>query len=406
MAAYDFLRGVVVLEVAQLGMDALGGYLADMGARVVKVEALPDGDPVRFAGDAAIGGPNGVGFLHLRWNRGKQSIAVDLKTPEGLDLFRRMAGKADVVIDGLKGGALDRLGIGYDVLRREHPALVFCSISGLGLDGPYHRLRSHAVAYDAFAGLVPRDVAGTPPAHGEFKAPSIGMNAPGLYAAVGVLAALLHARSTGEGACIEVAAADCSANWVPDGLDAEVNAGHCQPREGFADASGRMLHWPRLWQYAASDGEILLLEALAWPTWVKFCKLLERDDLLALHARFDDDAAYHETLRNEIAALIGTRPRDEWMALLTANDISAMPVNDAAGLARDPHYVARGNWYDASVPGVGPLRLSGTPIRVAGAAFAPSVAPMLGEHGDIVLSELAEMDQAAIDAMRAKGVIG
>ena len=167
-----------------------------------------------------------------------------------------------------------------------------------------------------------------------------------------------------------------------------------------------MLHWPRLAQYAASDGRILLLETLAWPTWIKFCKLVRRDDLQTLDERFADQQAYHRALRAEIAALIATRLRDDWIDLLTAADVSAMPVNDPGDLAEDPHYRARGNRYDVAVPEVGTLRLSGTPIRVAGAEFAPSPAPMLGEHADAVLGELAGMGGATIAALRGQGIIG
>lgn len=405
MAGYDFLKSVVVIEVAQLGMDTLGGYLADMGARVIKIEALPEGDPIRHSGDYALGDEAGVGLLHLRWNRGKQSMALDLRSTEGAALFRQLAARADIVIEGLKGGAFDRLGLGYETLRQDNPALVYCSISGLGREGPYHALRSHAVAYDGFAGLLPQDVASLPPAFGEFKAPSIGMNAPGLYAAVGVLAALHRARQEGRGAMIEVAAADCAANWVPDGIDAVVNAAQCHTRTGFLDPDGRMLHWPRLSQYTTADGRTLLLEALAWPTWRKFCKLTDREDLLALHEAGLEEARYHARLREEIAAIIATRPLDAWMDDFIAHDISAMPVNDFHELAQDPHYRARANFYETELPGGATLTLSGTPIRVADTGFAPDLAPDLGQHTDRILADLAGLDEAGIARLRAQGVI-
>ena len=406
MPGYDFLKSVVVIEVAQLGMDALGGYLADMGAQVIKVEALPDGDPVRFSGEQAIGGEDGIGFLHLRWNRGKQSIGLDLRSKEGAALFRSLAAKADIVIEGLKGGALDRLGLGYAALKGDNPALVFCSLSGLGRDGPYHRLRSHAVAYDAFAGLVPQDCTTPPPAAGEFRAPGIGMQAPGLYAAVGVLAALHRARTEGQGALIEVAAADAAANWLPDGIDAVVNAAHWRDRPGFHDDAARMLHWPRLARYATADGRTLMLEAYAWPTWTKFCMLVGRDDLLALHEAGMDDGAYHDALRTAIAAILASRSLDDWMADFIAHDISAMPVNDLHELARDPHYLARANTYQAEIPGAGTLTLTGTPIRLEGAAFAPAPPPGLGQHTDAVLASVAGLDTAEIARLRAQGIVG
>jgi crotonobetainyl-CoA:carnitine CoA-transferase CaiB-like acyl-CoA transferase len=403
MSGYDFLKSVTVIEVAQLGMDTLGQYLADMGARVIKVEALPHGDPVRHTGDHAIGPGAGIGFLHLRWNRGKESLGLNLGSPEGAGLFRKLAASADIVIEGLKGGALDRLGLGYETLRQANPALVYCALSGLGNDGPYHRLRSHAVAYDAFGGVVAKDVESPQPALGEFRPPSIGMHAPGLYAAVGVLSALHRAKVEGRGARIEVAAADAVANWTPDGVDAVVNAAVLRHREGFHDAEDRMMHWPRLAQYATRDGRTLLLEAFAWPTWGKFLKLVGREDLLALHEQGLDD--YHARLRGEIAAIIATRSLDEWMADFLAHDISAMPVNDFDELARDPHYTARANRYDVDVPEVGTLSLSGTPIRVAGDSFSPTLAPAFGADTDRILEQIAGLDGGAIAGLRKQGVV-
>jgi crotonobetainyl-CoA:carnitine CoA-transferase CaiB-like acyl-CoA transferase len=405
VSSYDFLKSVVVVEVAQLGMDALGGYLADMGARVIKVEALPNGDPIRFAGDYAVGSGSGPGFLHLRWNRGKQSVGLDLRTPEGTSLFKQLASKANIVIEGLKGGSLDRLGLGYEVLRKDNPALIFCSLSGLGRDGPYHKLRSHAVAYDVFAGLMPKNEGSIVPGQGNFKPPSIGMHAPGLYAAIGVLAALHRARHDGLGTMIEVAAADAAADWLPDGIDPVVNAKQCQTRDGFLDSTGRMLHWPRLAQYATSDGRTLLLEALSWPTWRKFCKLLSREDLLALHESGLGHDRYHAVLHSEIADIIARQTLDHWMTEFSANDISAMPVNDFHELARDPHYVARHNWYEVEVPGIGTLTLTGTPIRLPGTAFSPELAPGLGQHTDQILEEFARLDADEVSKLRQQGII-
>jgi crotonobetainyl-CoA:carnitine CoA-transferase CaiB-like acyl-CoA transferase len=405
MPGYAFLDGLLVIEVAQLGMDALGGYLADMGARVVKVEAPGQGDPVRFAGEDAVGGPDGVGFLHLRWNRGKQSIAIDLRAREGADLFRRLAARADVVVDGLKGGSLERLGLGYESLRADHPALVYCSLSGLGLDGPYHQLRSHAVAYDAFAGLIDPAADRRPPPRGAFRPPSIGMNAPGLYAAVGVLSAVIQAQRSGAGAFIEVAAADVAANWTPDGLDPVVNRAVCAQRPGFLGADGRMAGWARLAPYATADGRTILLEALSLATWRKFCAVVERPDLLALTPEAlgheDDDAA----VERELEALFRTRTLEAWMALLSAHDVSAMPVNRLADLPQDPQYAARANWYDVELEGGDALRLSGTPVRVRDAPFAPQLAPLLGQDTDRVLGDVLGLKAEEIARLRGSDVV-
>src|ERR1700679_4228205 len=114
MSSYDFLKNVLVIEVAKLGPGALGGYLSDMGADVVKIEEPGDGDYVRFAGPYAVGEENGLGYMFMRWNRGKRSVGINLRNAEGIALFKQLAAKADVVVEGMRAGILDRLGIGYD----------------------------------------------------------------------------------------------------------------------------------------------------------------------------------------------------------------------------------------------------------------------------------------------------
>ncbi|MGE4429923.1 MAG: CaiB/BaiF CoA transferase family protein [Sphingobium sp.] len=406
MPGYSFLNGLLVVEVAQLGMDALGGHLADMGARVVKIEPPLTGDPIRFAGEDAVGGPDGVGFLHLRWNRGKESVALDLRNPDGMALFRKIVARADILIEGLKGGAFDRMGIGYAALKAENPALVYCSLSGLGLSGPYHRLRSHAVAYDAFGGLLDPDEGQMAPVRGAYRPPSIGMHGPGLYAALAVLSAVISAQRTGEGAFIEVAAADVAAHWTPDGLDPVVNAGKSVPRPDFLGEDGRMAGWARLAPYKTSDGRAILLEALSLETWAKFCALVERPDLLALDPAEMGHAAYHTAIVEALEAIFSTHTLAQWMEMLIRHDVSAMPVNDYRTLAQDPHYAARGNWYDAAIEGAGTLRLSGTPVRVDGTSFAPRPAPSLGQDTDGVLAEIADLSVEDIAHLRTGRVIG
>lgn len=405
MPGYPFLNGLVVIEVAQLGMDALGGHLADMGARVIKIEPPEQGDPIRYAGEDAVGGPDGVGFLHLRWNRGKESVALDLRSPEGLSLFRRIVARATILIEGLKGGTFERMGIGYAALKAENPALIYCSLSGLGLGGPYHRLRSHAVAYDAFGGLLDPNGQPSPP-RGAYRPPSIGMHAPGLYAALGVLSAVIQAQRTGQGAFIEVAAADVAAHWTPDGLDPVVNADKCVLRPGFLDDEDRMAGWARLAPYETCDGRMILLEALSLPTWDKFCRLVERPDLAALDPGEMGHGPYNTAVVNALEAIFRTRTLAEWMDILIRHDVSAMPVNDYQTLADDPHYASRANWYDASIEGAGVLKLSGTPVRVEGACFAPKPPPSLGQETESILTEMTGLSEADIGRLRADKVIG
>lgn len=395
---YDLLDGTLVLEVAQLGPTSAGGYLADMGATVLKIET-PEGDSLRYAGAHAMGSPDGVGLLHLRWNRGKQSIGLDIRSAAGGEIFKRLAERADVVIEGLRAGALERIGLGYDTLRERNPALVFCSVSGLGAHGPYSTLGSFGPTFDGYAGLL-SPAAYEPPPRTDPDQPStlIGMHAMGLFAAMATIAALARARRTGQGVVLDLAGADTSAHWVPDALDAVLNEQVAFERRGFSNRNGRMKGWARIHAYETGDGRRIYLGAQRDAYWRRFCAAAGRPDL---QDQADDDDA----LFTALTALFRERTRDEWLEFLMTNDVPAVPVNSVRELATDPHFLARDNIYQAKHPEVGALRLTATPIKVQGQHFAPSTAPGLGEHTDAVLRDVLEMHAAEIARLRSAHVI-
>jgi crotonobetainyl-CoA:carnitine CoA-transferase CaiB-like acyl-CoA transferase len=385
MAGYSLLDGITVIEASQFGPSALGGLLADLGARVIKVED-DQGDPIRAGGEWALGGPDGPGLLHLRWNRGKQSVQLNLKTAEGVEAFRDLAASASVVVEGMRAGTLDRLGLGYEQLSKINPSLVFCSLSGLGSFGPYHTLGSHAPAFDAFAGLTALSAGSRDPVTGSLAVP-VAMYAMGLYGALGTVAAVRHAERTGRGCRLEVAAVDCAAGWLPGKIDAELNRDTRVARPGFANADGRMAKWPRLTTYETADGAPIFFQAFKDKFWFRFCAALERSDLAAQY----QSGASSETdqlVFDELTKVFRERSTAEWMQLFVEHDIPALPVNDFAHLVGDPHFVARDNIYEVDHPVAGRIRLSGTPIKVDGQAFASTPAPELGADTQRVLREL------------------
>lgn len=405
MSGYDFLKGVRVLEVAQLGPSSLGGYLADMGAEVVKVEDS-NGDGVRYAGNPAIGSPNGESLLHLRWNRGKKSIRIDLKSEAGRALFLKLVAKADVVIEGMRAGILGRLGLGYDVLRATNPAIVFCSISGLGSYGPYAEMGSHGPSFDAFGALSSiNPYALTKEERSKSNATPVGMHAMGLYAAIGTLSAIIKARATGEGASVEVAAADCAAHWLPDGVDAELNGDICFDRPGFLGGRGKQAWWPRLWRYECGDGRGMFFQAFSPKFWDRFCAAVERPDLAAAYKADRDVNDIDEEVHGLLAELFLTRGFAEWMELFGAHDVPAGAANSRATLATDPHFLARGNVYDVELPDVGTLHLTSTPIKVEGQSFAAAIAPRAGQDADDILAEWLGETQESASHLRAEGAV-
>lgn len=387
MSGYDLLKGVRVLEVAALGPSSLGGYLADMGADVVKVEDAA-GDGVRYAGNPAMGSPNGESLLHLRWNRGKKSIQLDLKADRDRATFLQLVAKADVVIEGMRAGILDRLGFGFDDLRKVNPAIVFTSISGLGSYGPYAEMGSHGPSFDAFGALSSvNPYALTKEERAKSNVTPVGMHAMGLYAALGTLAAVIKARATGEGSRVEVAAADCAAHWLPDAIDAALNPDKCFDRPGFLGGKGKQACWPRLWRYECRDGRGIFFQAFSPKFWDRFCKAVDRADLAEAYKTDRDVNDVDEDVHGELVKLFATRDFADWMALFGEHDVPAGAANSRETLTSDPHFLARDNVYDVELPGAGGLRLTTTPVKVAGQKFAPDLAPTAGKDQKAVLAD-------------------
>jgi crotonobetainyl-CoA:carnitine CoA-transferase CaiB-like acyl-CoA transferase len=393
MSGYSLLSGVRVLEVAQLAPSSAGGHLADLGAEVIKVESGPFGDPVRAGGALAVGGPGGPAFMHLRWNRGKKSVRLDLRDDQGKAAFLDLAGESDVVIEGTRAGYLEWLGLGYDVLAAANPRLVFCQISGLGTDGPYRHLGSGGPVFDAYAGLRTVRTPDEPPADGMAGSatPPIAMYALGAYGAMGILAALWRANQTGQGSRLEVAGIDVAASWMPDGVDAKLNQKNVVPRPGWLP-DGRLPDWPRLEAYRTRDGAAILFGAHVEKFWRNFCLAVGRPDLLGIDLSTADEGAAGRAERvwRELKDIFATRTRAEWIEVFVEHDIAGGPVNSFDDVIRDPHFQARRSTYTTGDAATGPVELLVSPVRLDGEEFAPDLAPELGADTDEVLRNIAQ----------------
>ncbi|EME50593.1 formyl-coenzyme A transferase [Rhodococcus ruber BKS 20-38] len=391
MSGYSLLEGLRILEVAQLAPSSVGGHLADLGAEVIKIESGPLGDPVRVGGSRAIGDEDGPSFMHLRWNRGKKSVALDLRTPEGRQAFLDLARTCDAVVEGMRGGYLDWLGVGYEQLRKVNPRLVFCSVSGMGSDGPYRNLGTGGPVFDAFAGLREVRTPEEPPTEGiaGSTTPPIAMYALGAYGAMGLLAAVHRAGRTGSGCKLEVAGIDVAAAWMPDLVDAELNKDRSIHRPSWLP-DGRLPDWPRLEAYRTKDGEAVLFGSHVDKFWRNFCTAVDRPDLLEIDLTGTDAEApaRADHVYRELRDIFGQRTREEWVALFLAHDIAGGPVNSVRDLVTDPHFTGRANTYRVEYEGVGELEFVASPIRVQGEKFAPSLPPELGADTDDVLRKV------------------
>lgn len=394
------LAGLRAIEVAILAPNMVGMHLADLGADVIKVEMPGRGDYTHSVGLVRKGG---LSFLHLRWNRGKRSLALDLRSPEGAEVFCDLVRDADVVIEGMRAGALAKRGLGYERLREINPALVFCAVSGFGQTGPFRDLATHGVAYDAYAGLAPpeRTDDGFPAIPSNYR--DIGTQAGGLYAALGILAAVTRARATGEGAFLDVAQADAAVAWSAGALDAVMSG----VRSDDAPRPPSMREAVRYQYYDTADGRTILFQASERHFFVRFCTALGRTDLLEgdLGEEFGEHAHGDVALRRELAAIFATRTQQEWVDFLLEVDVPGAPVHRVDELPDDPNFAARADVVAHEHPVAGPLRLLGTPIRSDAPRGAMGPAPATGAHSDEILRDVLGYDDARIAALRATGTV-
>jgi len=398
-----FLDGLRVIEVAILAPNQLGMHLADLGADVIKVEMPGRGDYTHSVGGVRGGG---LSVLHLRWNRGKRSLALDLRTEEGASVFLDLVRESEVVIEGMRAGALAKRGLGYERLREVNPALVFCALSGFGQTGPFRDLATHGVAYDAYGGLAApeRTEHGYPSIPTNYK--DIGTQAGGLYATVGVLAALARARATGEGAFIDVAQADAAVAWSATGLDAVMSLGR-SGTGGDAPAPPSMRDAVRYQYYDTSDDRTILFQASERHFFEKFCRAVDRDDLLEgdLGQEFGEHASGDLELREQLAGIFATRTQAEWIEFLLEVDVPGAPVHRVGELPEDMNFQARAEVVEREHPVAGPLRQLGTPIKTDAPLGGMGPAPSTGQHSDEILRDVLRYDPARITSLRESGIV-
>jgi crotonobetainyl-CoA:carnitine CoA-transferase CaiB-like acyl-CoA transferase len=403
------LAGVRVIDCSLLAPGATAAHLADLGAEVIKVEA-PGGDYVRQLTWPII---EGSSLMHHEVSRGKQSIELDLRQPAGARVFRDLVAKSDVLIEAMRPGALTRRGLGYDDLKADNPALVFCCISGYGMTGPYRELPAHGIAFDSWAGLVT-------PAYDEEgfcyipEHPSVGMHAAPVYAGMAICAALLRAKSTGEGAFLDIGQADGAAyidrlrseTWKAyERPESEVTGNKADDYERRAPGTAGMREGVRYQYYESSDGHLLFM-ASERAFWKNFCEGVGRPDLFERWPgkEYGDHARGNRELQVILRDLFKTRTTAAWLAFAREHNTAIAPVNTPRTLLDDPHFQARFEWLPASEHGADMLPF---PVHFAGEELpSPSPAPAAGAHTEKVLRGLLGYSEEAYAQLVAEGVVG
>jgi crotonobetainyl-CoA:carnitine CoA-transferase CaiB-like acyl-CoA transferase len=408
-AARPPLAGVKVVESSMLGPGALGLHLADLGAQVVKVEP-PAGDYIRQMTWPII---EGTSLLHLHVNRGKKSITLDLRKPEGVQVYLDLARDADAVIEAMRPGSLAKRGLGYEQLKALNPRIVFCNISGYGMTGPYKDMPSHGIAYDTWAGLVV-------PAYDEDgycympEHPSMGIHAGPLIGALGIVAAIFRARETGEGCMMEIAQSDAAAymDWYRSETwkayerpESEVTGNKADNYERRAPGTAGMREGVRYQIYESADGHVLFM-ASEQAFWKSFCEGVGRMDMFEKWpgSKYADHAKGNREMQRELREIFKTRTSAEWIEFGNRQNTPIAPVNTPKTIAGDPQFQHRLPWYPASEHGADMLPF---PVKFVGEELPrPSQAPTVGEHTEEVLSKILGYDKDKIAALREAGVLG
>ncbi len=403
------LAGLRIIESSLLGPGFLTTFFSDLGADVIKVEP-PQGDYIRQMTWPIV---NGVSLLHLHTHRGKKSIVLNLREPEGVELYLDLARNADAVVEAMRPGALERRGLGYEQLKEVNPKIVFATISGYGMTGPYKDMPSHGIAYDTWAGLIP-------PAYDDDgfcripEMPNIGINIAPLIGAFALLAGITRARETGEGCRLELAQSDGAAymDWYRietwkayERPEDEVTGNPSDNYERRAPGLAGMWEGVRYQMYESSDGHVLFM-ASEQAFWRNFCEALDRMDLFDRWpgSKYADHARGNLELQRELRDIFRTKTSAEWLEFGDRVNTPIAPVNNAKNVVDDPQFQDRLPLFTTEQVGCEQLPL---PVKFFDEELpVPSHAPTVGQQTDEVLSDVLGLSEDRLAALRDQGILG
>jgi formyl-CoA transferase len=370
------LDGVRVLDLSRI---LAGPYcsmmLADLGADVVKVERPGGGDPTRSWGPPFV---DGESTYFLCANRGKRSICVDLSDPEGIELVRRLVGSSDVVIENFLPGGADRMGLGYAALRELRPSLVYCSVAGYPDDGPDAGRPGFDFAIQGEGGVM--SITGDPSGDPMKVGVAIADITAGIYATVGVLAALREATASGAGSHVQVSLFDAQLAWLANRASDYLVAGETPERLGNAH--------PAIVPYEsfrALDGHVIVAIGTD-AQFARFCRATALDELVEDERYATNPARVRNraTLTPVIAAAIARRSVAHWLELMETANVPGGPVRTIPEVFEHAPFATQAHAH----PTLGPIRTVRSPIGIDGArSTAVASPPLLGEHGEEILSE-------------------
>lgn len=356
---------------------------------MIKVEEPGRGDYIRWSPPMV----SGEGAAHRALNRGKRSMTLNLKVPDGAELLRRLAGAADVLVESFRPGVMDRLGVGFEALSAGNPGLVYCAISGYGQDGPYRDRAGHDINYIGYGGVL--SVTGPPAGEPVLPGVQVGdLGGGGMLAAVGILAALVDRAASGRGRFVDVSMLDGVVSWLSIHAAAYLATGEV-PGPGATPLTGALACYR---VYRAGDGRYLTVGALEPQFWRALCEALGCPDLVDEQYGPPDMQA---EMADRIQTILLERGRDEWLQALGDAQACVGPVNDLAEALADPQVRHRAMVAEVGGVPVGP----GSPLKPSAWGSGDLLpAPGLGEHTAEILATVG-VGEEELAELRAQGVV-
>lgn len=403
------LENIKVLDLAHL---APGSYctmiLADLGAEVIRCEALP-GVGGRGTGMGTSPGPDPEGRKRAAFdalNRNKKSIGFNLKSEQGREVFYKLAKTADVIVEGFRPGVVNSLGVGYDNIKKINPKVVYCSLSGFGQDGPYSQYPGHDINYISIAGVLGMiGEADRPPVAplnlvGDFAGAS-------LQGAIGILAALLARGKTGKGQYVDISYTDGSLSLITMFTQLHYQTGAKMERGKTALQCG----YPYYGVYKCKDGKYVSLGTLEPWFWENLCRAIGKEEYIK--DCFVPDQMMNkpqgtrwQEIRESLDKVFLTKTRDEWFDLLTKHDVPIGKVYEMDEISDDPQIKHRQMVVEIDDPKVGKVRQTGIAVKLSDTpGKVRSLAPLFGQHTDGILLELG-YTKAQIEELRRAQAIG
>jgi CoA:oxalate CoA-transferase len=355
------LSGILVVDLTRVLAGPFAALmLNELGARIIKVEPPRTGDDSRHVGPfvKTPAGKTKSGYF-MSVNRGKESIALDLKADGDRIIFEALLARADILIENYRGGTMEKLGYGYEQLKEKYPALIYCGVSGFGHTGPYAKRPAYDMVVQAMGGVM--SLTGHPDSPPTRVGTSTGDLSAGLFATIGVVAALYDRKNTGRGQKVDISMLDSQVALLENAISRYVATGDVPGRLGSRHPSIAPFA-----AFATRDGHIAIAAGND-DLFARVARVIGREDLIN-DQRFTTNpkrVVYHEPLHEEMEIALSAKPSKDWLALLDEAGVPSGPLNNVAQVMADPQVLYRNMIIETLDPELGPIRMQGNPVKLS-----------------------------------------